>query len=299
MTRNYVSTVMPHSADAIWAVVKDFREYRWGAGVGEATIENGMDSNTLGAIRSFAYYGRPSRQRLVAYSAEEHMQSWESVEAFDPTLSYYKATLRITPVTMSGSSFVEWWSDFEATPESAPEWKNMQQREFAKSLGRLQSIVEQASWSTAYYSTVLDHPVEAVWSLIRDFNNYPAYIDGVTESVIEDGNRGDEVGVIRRFKYHGHWIRQRLSRHSDELRSLTYGGLDPFAYPATLPQEIPAPVQYEGTMHVLPIIEGARTFIEWSVAFDAAPGDIDTWRSLLLRLIPEWTDSLRRALARR
>ncbi|WP_256464535.1 MULTISPECIES: hypothetical protein [unclassified Bradyrhizobium] len=29
----------------------------------------------------------------------------------------------------------------------------------------------------AYYSTVLDHPLDEVWSLIRDFNNYPVYID--------------------------------------------------------------------------------------------------------------------------
>ena len=33
--------------------------------------------------------------------------------------------------------------------------------------------------TTAYYSTVLNHPLETVWDLIRDFNNYPAYIDGV------------------------------------------------------------------------------------------------------------------------
>ena len=32
--------------------------------------------------------------------------------------------------------------------------------------------------TTAYYSTVLNHPLETVWTLIRDFNNYPAYIEG-------------------------------------------------------------------------------------------------------------------------
>jgi ribosome-associated toxin RatA of RatAB toxin-antitoxin module len=42
----------------------------------------------------------------------------------------------------------------------------------------------------AYYSAVLDYPLETVWALIRDFNNYPAYIDGVSESVIEDDRRG-------------------------------------------------------------------------------------------------------------
>jgi hypothetical protein len=148
MARTYVSTVIPHSADDVWTRVKDFNEYRWGEGVGEARIENGLEPNRPGAIRSFAYYGKPSRQRLVTYSAEERLQSWESVEAFDPTLSYYKATLRITPVTISGSSFVEWWSDFEATAEATPDWHNMLEREFGKSFARLERLLDEASVMT-------------------------------------------------------------------------------------------------------------------------------------------------------
>jgi hypothetical protein len=151
---------------------------------------------------------------------------------------------------------------------------------------------------TAYHSTVLDHPVEAVWSLIRDFNNYPAYIEGVTESIIEDDKRGGEIGAIRRFLYGGNWIRQRLGAHSDEQRSLTYIGMDPFAYPIGLLPETPAPARYEGTMHLLPIIDGARSFIEWSVTRDALPDEADSWRDVLLQLIPNWTESLRRTLAR-
>ena len=53
--------------------------------------------------------------------------------------------------------------------------------------------------TTSYYSAVLDQPLETVWSLIRDFNNYPAYIDGVSESVIDDDRRVDEVGAVRHF----------------------------------------------------------------------------------------------------
>jgi hypothetical protein len=298
MTHTYVSTSIPHPADKVWAAVADFREYRWGEGVGEARIENGSDANAPGAIRSFAYYGKPSRQRLVEYSARERMQSWESVEAFDATLRYYKATLRITPVTTSDTSFVEWWSDFEASPDAIAEWQALQQREFAKSLRRLERVVNGKAPSTASYSTVLDYSADAVWSLIRDFNNYPAYIDGVTESVIEDDKRGDEVGAVRRFRYHDSWLRQRLERHSDEHRSLTYLGMDPFAYPPGLSGESPAPIRYEGTMRLQPIVDGTRTFFEWSLSYDAAPEDVETWRQLLLTLIPEWTESLRRALAR-
>lgn len=83
----------------------------------------------------------------------------------------------------------------------------------------------------AYYSAVLDRPLDEVWSLIRDFNNYPAYIDGVSESVIEGDKHGDEVGAIRRFCYLGNWIRQRLIDHSDRQHTLTYAGLEALPYP--------------------------------------------------------------------
>ncbi|MGA8652567.1 MAG: SRPBCC family protein [Xanthobacteraceae bacterium] len=151
---------------------------------------------------------------------------------------------------------------------------------------------------TAYHSTVLDHPVDRVWSLIRDFNNYPAYIDGVTASVIEDSKRGDEIGAVRRFKYGDNWIRQRLSDHSDAWRTLSYVGIELFAFPAGRMADPPTPVRYEGTIHLLPIVDDDRTFIEWPVTLHTTPGEEEPWQELFLSWIPEWTESLRRALAR-
>ena len=69
--------------------------------------------------------------------------------------------------------------------------------------------------TTAYYSTVLDHPLETVWSLLRDFNNYPVWVDGAGESRIEDGKSGDAVGAVRDVTYQGNRIRQRLLALSD------------------------------------------------------------------------------------
>jgi hypothetical protein len=153
--------------------------------------------------------------------------------------------------------------------------------------------------TTAYYSTVLDHPLETVWSLIRDFNNYPAYIEGVSESVIEDDKGGDEVGAVRRFCYLGTWIRQRLAAHSDDAHSLTYAGIEPLPFPADL-AEARSPVRYEGTMQLHEVVEGNRTFIEWSVALDTEPPqDAERWQALFQSWIPDWTHSLVRALARR
>jgi hypothetical protein len=153
--------------------------------------------------------------------------------------------------------------------------------------------------TTAYYSTVLNHPLETVWDLIRDFNNYPSYIEGVSESVIEDDKGGDEVGAVRRFCYLGNWVRQRLAGHSDDAHALTYAGIEPLPFPTGLVPEAPAPTHYEGTMHLLPVVEGNKTFIEWKVRLDAAPEDAARWQNLFQSWIPDWTHSLERALARR
>jgi Polyketide cyclase / dehydrase and lipid transport len=152
---------------------------------------------------------------------------------------------------------------------------------------------------TAYYSAVLDYPLNTVWSLIRDFDNYPAYIDGVSESRLEDDKRGDEVGAVRRFYYLGNWVRQRLAAHSDQAHSLTYAGIEPLPFPADLAPGEPSPVSYEGTMRLQGIVEGDRTFIEWSVVLRAEPQDADRWHALFQSWIPDWTHSLARALARR
>ena len=148
----------------------------------------------------------------------------------------------------------------------------------------------------AYYSSALGHSIDTTWSLIRDFNNYPAYIEGVTESIIEDDKAGNEVGAIRRFCYGGNWIRQRLSAHSDERHSLTYEGVDAFVFPAGIVSRPPSAARYEGTIHLLPIVDGNRTFIEWSVTLETLPEEAEQWRSLLLALIPNWTESLRKTL---
>ncbi|WP_339027497.1 SRPBCC family protein [Bradyrhizobium symbiodeficiens] len=167
-----------------------------------------------------------------------------------------------------------------------------------RQLERATKVKGKPSMTEAYYSAVLDRPLDDVWSLIRDFNNYPAYIDGVSESEIEDDKRGDEVGAIRRFCYLGNWIRQRLVDHSDEQRTLTYAGLDALPYPQDDGSRTPAPTRYQGTMQLRPIIEGNRTLIEWAVVLETEPADADRWQALFESWIPDWTNSLARTLAR-
>jgi len=146
----------------------------------------------------------------------------------------------------------------------------------------------------AFFSAVLNSPVDHVWRLVRDFNDYPKYIEGVSESRFEDNKRGDEVGAVRRFCYGGVWIRQRLTAHSDDDRSFSYAGLDPFPFPVA-GERVPAAIEYAGTLRLAPIIDGDRTFAEWFVEFDCVQEDAAPWHELLMRLIPQWMGSLGRA----
>ncbi|MGA2943163.1 MAG: SRPBCC family protein, partial [Xanthobacteraceae bacterium] len=62
----------------------------------------------------------------------------------------------------------------------------------------------------AYYSNVFPQSADHIWSFIRDFNNYPVWVDGAGESHIEAGKSGDAVGAVRNVMYQGKNIRQKL-----------------------------------------------------------------------------------------
>ena len=66
--------------------------------------------------------------------------------------------------------------------------------------------------SRSYYSTIFEQPAAEVWSIIRDFNNYPVWVDGAGESEIEAGKSGDSVGAVRNVLYNGVRRRQKLHR---------------------------------------------------------------------------------------
>ena len=57
--------------------------------------------------------------------------------------------------------------------------------------------------SKSYYSTIFEQPADDVWGVIRDFNNYPVWVDGAGESEIEAGKSGDSVGAVRNVLYNG------------------------------------------------------------------------------------------------
>jgi len=111
----------------------------------------------------------------------------------------------------------------------------------------------------SYYSTIFEQPAGAVWTVIRDFNNYPVWVNGAGESAIEAGKSGDSVGAVRDVLYNGVRRRQKLLAMSDTERSQTYG----FASEPPLHTR-----NFRATLRVTPVVDGDRAFVEWWATFD-------------------------------
>jgi len=114
-----------------------------------------------------------------------------------------------------------------------------------------------------FKSTIVDAPVDAVWSLIRDFNSHIHWHPAIAESVIEGGRSGDEVGCVRAFKLvDGAALREQLLAFSEPERSFTYCILD---------SPIPL-LGYVAQVKLSPVTDGRRTFWQWSSSFETPPG---------------------------
>jgi NADPH:quinone reductase-like Zn-dependent oxidoreductase len=107
-------------------------------------------------------------------------------------------------------------------------------------------------------SSVIDHPVDDIWRLLRDFNGHSGWHPAIAESHMEAGEPGDVVGGIRNFRLaDGSMLREQLIALSDRDRELTYCLID-----APLPL-----ADYVATMRLRPVTEGGRTFIQWQSRF--------------------------------
>src|SRR5689334_11594844 len=140
-----------------------------------------------------------------------------------------------------------------------------------------------------YYSTVFEQTAEEIWTVVRDFNNYTVWVEGVGESHIENGKSGDTAGAIRNVRIGDRSIRQRLLAHSDLDRFQTYELCEPIPYPVR---------NYEATLHITPIIDGNRTFFEWWATFDCEASEYDHWTTFFANSFAKWLESLRSHLAR-
>ena len=121
-------------------------------------------------------------------------------------------------------------------------------------------------------STVIDAPVDRVWSVLRDFNGHEHWHPAVKESRIEERLPADAVGAVRRFRLgDGSTLRERLLTLSDAERTFSYCLLD-----------TPIPLlNYVAHVSLHRVTVGERTFWRWTSEFDAPRGQERKLRTLV------------------
>ena len=142
----------------------------------------------------------------------------------------------------------------------------------------------------AYYSIVLDHPADDVWTVIRPFDHY-AWAGVESETIIEDGKAGDQVGAVRRVAVGDNVLRQILLAHSDRERAYSYAFVGQPSFPVR---------DYVATIRVVPVVADDRAFVEWTASFDCAPDERDGWvEHVERRGFAVWLAALQKFMATR
>lgn len=112
-------------------------------------------------------------------------------------------------------------------------------------------------------STIIDAPIDAVWRVLRAFNDHDQWHPVVTESRIEGSLAQDQIGCVRRFRLQdGAELREQLLKLSDRDHSFTYCILD---------SPIPL-IGYVATVTLKRVTDGERTYWDWRSTFKTPPG---------------------------
>jgi Polyketide cyclase / dehydrase and lipid transport len=117
----YRSAVIDASADRVWALARDFNGLpSWHPAIASSEIEGGLPGDRVGCVRRFTLKdgGGVLREKLLALSDSGRTLTYNILVSPMPVANYV-ATMRVTPVTVGGKAFAEWWAEFDVT--SGPE----------------------------------------------------------------------------------------------------------------------------------------------------------------------------------
>jgi hypothetical protein len=153
MAKSYYSTVLDHSAEDVWAVIRRFDHYAWAGVQGETVIEGGKAGDQVSAIRHVTIGEEIIRQILLAHSDFERCYTYAFCGSPPLPIRNYIATIRVMPVVESQKAFVEWWATFDCAAEEQERWTTHLEHEgFAKWLSALRRFMETDKASGALAS---------------------------------------------------------------------------------------------------------------------------------------------------
>ena len=126
MVRVKCSTVLEHSTDEVWDVLRDFNGHdSWHPAIASSHIEKSRESDTVGCVRNFRLQdGSELREQLLALSDAEQSFSYCLLDTPIPLLNYV-SHIRLFPVTDSNSTFWEWEGRFNTIDNREKELQRM------------------------------------------------------------------------------------------------------------------------------------------------------------------------------
>lgn len=277
MARAYASTIIDAPVEAVWAVVRDFNGLPdWHPGATDSEIEEGLDADVVGCIRSFHLKdGAHVRERLISLDDSRYTFSYNFEKpAF--SVENYLASMELLPATKTDQTFVQWWATFDERAEDAGKFVDIVSRDvFAAGLEALtdklagRAAPENAErWqglrpAKVFTSSVIDGPVDAVWARIRDFAGMGDWHDEVTRMHMEGGVRADKISGVRDFLFGDAALREELTYLSDTEHAFRYRILTS-----------PMPwLNYHAGARLYPVSDTDRTFAIWTADWVASPQD--------------------------
>jgi uncharacterized protein YndB with AHSA1/START domain len=277
MARAYASTILDAPVEAVWDVIRDFNGLpSWHPAIVRSEIEDGLDSDVVGCIRSFHLAdGAHVRERLLSFSDRDYSFSYNFEKPAFPVENYV-ARVRLMPVTDSNRTFAEWEAVFDEAPGDKGKYVEI-----------ISNAVFQGGWNAlkgavagraapagarrwagfqphkVWCSTVIDGPVEKVWGVIRDFAGMGGWHDDITKMHMIGGVRSDKVSGTRDFMFGEGHLHEKLLHLDDTERSFSY---------CITRSDMPW-MNYVSGPRLWPVTDGNRTFGIWTGDWVASPMD--------------------------
>lgn len=117
MASSYASTVFNAPVDAVWQLLRDYDGMAgWHPAVATSAIEGDTPKDQAGSVRRLTLKdGAPIVEKLLAFDDDARSLTYAILEGPFPCTDYV-STLRVTPVTDAGTTFVEWHSTYACEP---------------------------------------------------------------------------------------------------------------------------------------------------------------------------------------
>ncbi|MEE9322572.1 MAG: SRPBCC family protein [Granulosicoccus sp.] len=122
MSQVFTSTVIPTTAEQLWAVVRDFNGLPdWHPVVASSCIEGDARADQIGCIRAFNLQdGGFIREKLLALSDYDYSCSYSILES-PMGVENYIASFKLIPITDGNRCYAEWTAEFDCAEEAEAE----------------------------------------------------------------------------------------------------------------------------------------------------------------------------------